>query len=97
MRRNDSTIYDHGQALAQRTAKEQLKIIVANISSLSKVRGGDKLIKAARSFYSITEREEKLTPNQLSFVDQIYEKLFAAKGFESCNLHIDKKRKGLRF
>ena len=97
MRRNDSTSFDHGQEIAQRTAKQQLKIIVANILSLSGVRGGDKLIKAARSFYDMTERKEKLSPNQLSFVDNIYEKLMASKGFESCNLHIDRKRKGLRF
>jgi len=97
MRRMDSTSYDRGVELAQRTAKEQLKIVVVNIESLYKVRGGDKLVSAAKSFYAITERNEKLTPNQISFVDNIYEKLFASKGFESCNLHIDKKRKGLRF
>lgn len=97
MRRMDSTSYDRGVDLAQRTAKEQLNIVIANISSLTKVRGGQKLIDAARSFHSIVQREEKLTPNQISFVDNIYERLMASKGFESCSLHIDKKRKGLRF
>jgi len=97
MRRCDSTSFDRGLELAQRSAKYQLEIIMANLSSLGNVRGGDKLITAARGFNAIVQRNEKLTPNQLSFCESIYEKCMAGKGFESCNLHIDKKRKGLRF
>jgi len=97
MRRMDSTSFDHGQEQAQKSAKSQLEIIMANISALARVRGGEKLIKAAREFNSIVQRNEKLTANQLSFCENIYEKIWASKGFEACNLHIDKKRKGLRF
>ena len=97
MRRMDSKYFDHGIELAQRSAKYQLEIIMANLNSLGNVRGGDKLVTAARGFNAIIQRKEKLTPNQLSFVESIYEKVFEAKGFESCKVHHDKKRKDLRF
>lgn len=97
MRRNDSTRFDHGQELAQKSAKAQLLVIMANLHHLNKVRKGPELCHRARLFNEKVNRDEKLSENELSFVDGIYEKVWKGAGYESCTLHIDKKRKGLRF
>lgn len=97
MRRMDSTRFDHGQEQAQKSAKAMLEIIIANLKHLSKVRNGSDLCSKAKLFNIKVSRNEKLSPNELSFVEGIYEKMWKGAGFESCNLHIDKKRKGLRF
>ncbi len=85
---------NHEQAAAG--AREQLRIIMANLHHLRKLRGGEKMIRAAQSFQGIILRHETLTPNQLSFVDSIYEKTMKAAGFESVGVHVDKKR-GIRY
>lgn len=97
MRRNTITYFDHGNEQAQNTAKAQLEIILANIKHLGKVRNGYNLISKAREFNNLIQQNIKLSPKQLSFVDGIYEKMMKGAGYDSCTLHIDKKRKGLRF
>lgn len=97
MRRMDSTSFSHGQEQAQKSAKAQLQVIMANLEHLKKVRNGSVLCDKARLFNDKVNRNEKLSPNEISFVDGIYEKMWKGAGYESCTLHIDKKRKGLRF
>lgn len=97
MRRNGITHFDHGQEQAQKSAKAQLEVIMANLHHLSKVRNGNDLCNTARRFNERVNKNEKLSPNELSFVEGIYEKMWKGAGFGSCNLHIDKKRRGLRF
>lgn len=97
MRRNDSTHFDHGQELAQKSAKAQLQVIMANLHHLKKVRKGDEYCNRARQFNEKVEKNIKLSPNEISFVEGLYEKMWKGAGYEACNLHIDKKRRGLRF
>lgn len=66
--------------LAQRTAREQLKFILANKDKLLKAKNGKKYLTVAISF---DQMRDNLTPNQLSYVDSIYEKTMGAAGFES--------------
>lgn len=89
--------FDKGLELAQKTAKVQLEFIAANYDKLGRLKNGERLVEAAKQFNQFIEAGVKLTPNQISFCDSIYEKVFKAAGFESCGLHIDKKKKGLRF
>jgi len=89
--------FDHGKEQAQRSAKAQLEMIMNNLNHLSNVRNGSVLCNRAREFNELVKRNVKLSPKQLSFVDSIYEKMWKGAGFGSCNQHIDKKRKGLRF
>lgn len=65
---------------AQRGAKEQLKIILANKTKLLKTRNGEKLLAVANSF---SKSRTAFTPKQLSFIDSIYEKTMQGAGFES--------------
>lgn len=65
---------------AQRSAREQLKIIVANADKLLMLRGGKKLSDIAFDFY---KQKENFTNKQLSFIDSIYERTMEAAGFES--------------
>lgn len=97
MRRNGIKYFDHGQDQAQRSAKAQLEVIIANLKHLEKVRNGSELCKRAREFNDKVSKGLKLSPNELSFVEGIYEKMWKGAGFGSCTLHIDRKRKGLRF
>lgn len=95
MRRNNITHFDHGQEQAQRSAEEKLKIIMSNLEHLEKVRKGKEYCEKARQFNDFVQKGIKLSPNQLSFVDGLYEKMMKGAGYESCNLHIDKKRRGI--
>lgn len=97
MRRAGITHFDHGQEQAQRSAKAQLEVIIANLKHLEKVRNGAELCKRAREFNDKVSKGLKLSPNELSFVESIYEKMWKGAGYDSCNLHIDRKRRGLRF
>lgn len=89
--------FDKGLELAQNTAKIQLEFIAENYDKLLRLRNGQRLVDAAKQFNQFVKGGEKLSPNSISYVDSIYEKVFKAAGFESCGLHIDKKKKGLRF
>ena len=66
--------------LIQSGAKAKLKIILGRRENLLKLRGGKKFVEATKS---MNNSKEPLTPNQLNFVDSIYEKSWEAKGFES--------------
>ncbi len=42
-------------------------------------------------------KEGWLTPNQYNFIDGIYESVMKNAGLPAVDLHIDKKRKGLKY
>lgn len=97
MKRDGIKYFDHGNETAQKTAKIQLEMILSNKHHLIKVRNGAKYFNTASQLNELLKRGIKLTPNQLSLVDGIYERIWKGAGFESCDLHVDKKKKGLRF
>lgn len=75
---------------AQRGAKEQLKIILANKAKLLNTRNGKKLLAVANSF---SKSRVAYSPKQLSFIDSIYEKTMQGAGFESFSPTFKPKRK----
>lgn len=85
--------FDHGADVAQSSAKVQLEFIMANLGRLDPVKDA-KRITAARDFSKQTAR---FTPNQLSYIDGIYECVMKACGMPSVGLHAGKRQKGLRF
>lgn len=89
--------FERNHEQAQRSAREQLRIILANYPALRGVTGGAALLKAARDMDAKLRDGGKLTAKQLSFVDSIYEKTMLGCGFDAAPVHVDKKRKGLRF
>lgn len=78
---------------AQRTAREQLKFIIANGQYLLKVRGGENYHKTAKDFSNM---KEKFTSPQLSYIDVIYEKTMKGLGYGSYSSTF-KPKKGLRY
>lgn len=89
--------FERNTQQAQRSAKEQLKIILSNAAHLLKVRNGQKKLSDAREFQAIVERGGTLSPGQLSYIDGIYEATMKGAGFDSVNSHHDKPRGTLRF
>jgi len=89
--------FERSETQALNTARVQLDMILANEDRVLKVRNGAEKVKAARDFDALLKRGEMLTPGQLSYVDGIYEAMWRGAGYDSVNLHIDKKGKGLRF
>lgn len=89
--------FEHGQELAQRSAKENLKIIMANLSALDSFKNGSYYKQKAREYNKLVSNGSKLEPEELSHVERIYEKIWEGLGEDACKTHIDKKRKGLRF
>jgi hypothetical protein len=85
--------YLNDNSQAQRTAREQLKFILANGQYLLKVRGGEKYFEDAKDFIKM---KDNFTEPQLSFIDVIYEKTMKGLGFESYSSTF-KPKKGLRF
>jgi len=75
---NSKFMSDKGQA--QRSAREQLKFIIANKDKLMRIINGKNLIISAES---LNNYQDNFTPKQLSFIDSIYEKTMKGFGFES--------------
>ncbi|MEW6507208.1 MAG: hypothetical protein AB1432_05625 [Bacteroidota bacterium] len=84
-------INDNDQA--QRSAREQLKFIVANKDKLNNVRNGNSYKIAA---ISLNRCKENFTPKQLSYIDNIYEKVMKGAGYESFSANY-KPKKSLRY
>jgi hypothetical protein len=75
---------------AQRGAREQLKFILANGDKLLRLLNGKKYLITARDFQNM---KEDFTPNQLSYIDTIYEKTMKACGFDSFTTTFKPKKK----
>ena len=63
---------------------------MGRLKSLSTLRNGKKLIEVAESF---NKQKEDFTPNQLSYLEAIYEKSWESKGFESATTKHDFKKR----
>lgn len=84
------TSFSNDNEQAQRGAREQLKIILANRAKLLNTRNGKKLLAVANSF---NKNKSSFSPKQLSFIDSIYEKTMQGAGFESFSPTFKPKRK----
>jgi hypothetical protein len=80
---------------AQRTALHLAEFIATNIHHLRKVDKAGRMEEAANSFRATLKNGERLTPNQYSYLEAIYEKTLGAAGFDSVNTHHDMLRKGI--
>lgn len=92
MKNKQDNFYD-GRDTAISSARDNLAFILENEKNLLKLRNGKRHIQAARSFWDIIRRGGMLTPNQLSYIDGIYEMVWKGKGYESVQLHSDRSRK----
>ena len=82
---------------AQRSARELVKFVCEHLQHLRKVDRGRRMEIAVTRFQGILEAGEKLTPNQLSYVDAIYEKTMQGANMPSVPAHRDLRPKRLRF
>lgn len=73
---------------AQKTAKIQIEFI-----QKQKITLKPKLQEALQGFSDMIKRNEQFTPNQLSFIDGIYEKAMEKLGFESVKTKHDIRKK----
>lgn len=76
----NTTRYHSDVQQAQRSAREQLKFILANGDKLLQIMNGRKYLMTAEEFAAI---KEDFTPKQLSYIDVIYEKTMRGVGFDS--------------
>lgn len=96
-RRLPQPTFQRNQATALSLAKEQLLTILENTDHLAEVDRTGKHLRAAKGFMEAIERGEDLRPSQLSYIDGIHEMCYKGAGWETPGLHIDKKKKQLRF
>jgi hypothetical protein len=82
---------------AVKNARHKLQFILDNESALLRVRNGRKKLDDAIDFWDRIERGDDMTPGMISYIDGIYEKTCQGLGLPHMNVHIDKKRKGLRY
>jgi hypothetical protein len=73
--------------LEQKTAKQVLDLIIEN---KMKFKLAASFLKTVKSMYN---QKEEYTPNQLSYIDGLYEKYMKAGGFESVQVKHDMKKK----
>lgn len=90
-------VFERNNRTSQELAKEQLLTIAQNEDHLLNTRNGSKNVQTARSLLQYVNEGGTLTPKQLFLVDGLFEKTFSGAGYESVNLHIDKKRRQLKF
>lgn len=78
--------YSSDKSRAQSSARANIQIVISNINRLKR----DKDIRAAKSFYS---QKEPYTPNQMSYIESLYEKVFAGANYSSCSTKHDFSRR----
>jgi hypothetical protein len=69
---------------AQRSALAQLEFIIENIPALRLATNSDKPVAAARNMRANAKDGVDLTPSQLAYIDDLYEKTMRGLGLESC-------------
>jgi hypothetical protein len=88
--------FERNHEQAQRSAREQIRFVMANLDRLSGP-GEKALLHAALSFAAMAANNETFTPAQLSYIDGLYERVMRNAGLPSVPLRVDRKRKGLRY
>lgn len=94
--RDPSARFERNHEQAQRSAKAQIEFVSANIHLLAGPKTSAYLLPV-ENFLAMAKRGEAFTPYQLSFIDGLYERVMKAAGLPSVGVHVDRKRKGLRF
>ena len=97
MQRADRNTYSNDTVRAHNTAKIQIEFALDNIETLIMNDKKKTNVKALVSFIKMLINHEPFTKNQLSYIDGIYEAVMKAYDLPSIPLHIDKKRKGIRY
>lgn len=97
MQQTERNIYSNDKNRAQNTAKIQINFCVTNINSLRTVDHKNKMETALVSFTKMVKNNEPFSPNQLNYIDGIYEATMKGFNLPSFGLHIAKKKKGLRY
>ena len=89
--------YSNDRARAHRTARVQLEFVIQNVQHLRRLDTRGRAENAAQSMLMLLKNGETLSPGQLSYADGLYEQTMGAAGYGSMRVHVDKKRKGLKF
>jgi len=82
---------------AQRSARELIAFICEHLQHLRKVDRARRMETAIGRFRGMLDAGEKLTPNQLSYVEAIYEKTMEGAGLPAARTHRDQRPRGLRY
>src|SRR5690242_14260020 len=89
------------QLLAEARAKEtidyHIRFIRDNLHHLRKIDKGGAMERTAQDFIDRHAAGEVFTPNQMNYVEGLYEKCWKGAGYGSVGLHADKKRRGIRY
>ena len=78
---------------AMKTARVQVEFIATNIHYLQRVDTTGKHERSFREFKRLVECGTLLTPNQLNYLDGIYEKVMAGAGLPSVPIHHDNNKR----
>ena len=94
LNRTPQTRYANDTRRSLETARIQLDFIKENhLHLIGAGVSGRKLWKAMQEIGSDFEATGTLTPNQLSYIDGVYEKVWTLNGFGGDTLHHDMKRR----
>jgi len=80
LRPRNTARFHNSKPCEERGTKEKLKFILDNQKALLTVRGGDKLLAAAKNMNAQTE---PLTKEQMPFIDNIMERTYEGLGLPS--------------
>lgn len=97
MHSTERNFYSNDTQRAQKTARIQIEFALDNFETLLINDKKKTNVKALVSFIKMLINHEPFTKNQLSYIDGIYEAVMKAYDLPSIPLHIDKKRKGIRY
>lgn len=75
----------------------QIRFVMSNLAHLRKVDRHKKLENAITNFARMNGRKESFSPSQMNFIMNIYEKTWEGANMPSIRMHIDRKRRGLRY
>jgi hypothetical protein len=80
------------EEVAQRAAKIQIEFVNKNIKAFC-IHASDVDKKALNDFSNMLVKLSKFSPNQLSYIEGLYEKTMRGLGFQSVPVKHDFKRK----
>lgn len=97
MRRADRNTYSSDKNVSRNSAIIQIEFALNNLDALRSKDKDHSKERALFSFAIMLRNDETFTGGQLKYIDGIYETVMKGYNLPSVGMHIDKKRRGIRY
>jgi len=93
LKKINTTRFHSDKQQSNNSAKALLEFCIANKQLFGKMKNGAKQLAVVVGFRTQLKQGVSLTPNQKSYLESIYEKVWEVAGFDSCKTKHDLNRR----